>query len=304
MEYQTDADAQGNWELIIYDELDVGLHSISVRDNFNNEDNTLFKIQGAIPVETTQIDDVQTKESIVIQISGELAQTAVYSSLSLLAVMIGILVFNYFVADKIRVKKSGSKDITKKFAKKIMISSATLVAIMSVLILIISYRFISLNLVKSPISLKGIEEKVEVLVPSSGILRDPISLEPIAGVTMSAGDLTIETVEGGVFNFTDVNPNVGLLIKHADLIKPITYKPILQGYLDLLYNNQMMNAVIGSEDSASQTLIVLSVERIGELESTVSEDVYFNVIRVTTQRGEEKVVYNLIFTGKDWRIVF
>jgi len=271
-EYSTDVSANGNWQLDIPGQLDEGLHTIIVTDEYGNEDTALLFVQSDRDHSINESEAVSVADKNVSIIGSE-PSFLVYGILFLLVV--GLSAIIYF-ANKIRLYKSKNKKIFKRFSKIIIIFSVALLVLLAMYSI---FTFGKREWINQTNRLDQEYNKETVTVLFSGELRDPLSFESVAGVNLSAGEVNVLTQEGGQFIFSNLDRDKGIRINHPKLKKSLVYTPKDLEKSIILFDVDLFNGVIEIVDAMSRTNHSNVYSHLEpELRSVVSEDDIFKTI--------------------------
>lgn len=342
IEYNAQVSPEGNWEINIVDVLAPGLHTLFFTDNFGNEDDAFLYVQETI-IDNTVIGkdrEFQEPTTIVHQIETireTVPPVLIWGGLLLLIVLLIFLMINFLLAKKIRKQEKGKHDKSSKDSNIIIWLSGGVT-----IFVLVTFGFISIRggiVDDIGEQVLNISRKEEVALPISGTVRDPISLEPVIGVELSAGEVTIRTDEGGQFIFQEFYSLEIIRINHPELKKTVGLSFENGGRQDIFYSSSFYNAVITINEAQlrgeftrihallepalqkaitqtqlvslfedlqadsgvlTEVMTIRSVERVTEVTSRKSGKVYANVIRVTLDNAGIVEVYDFIFEDDNW----
>jgi len=324
--FTSNVDSSGNWSAEILDQLLPGLHTLHVSDDYGNEDSALLFI--------TESGDAHISNQVnVIDIPQQPQGFYGFGWVWLVAIG-GIFLLNAYAARKITIGERGTH--------KIVIQLSTWVSFVSVLLFV---GFLSAGLYRGfesgdiqDVVLPTEEAEVVELVSISGTLQDPIDFEPVDGVDLSSGDVSIRTNEGGQFVFSQIELRDGVRMTHPMLHKSIVFRPEESGRMDAYFDVGLYNKLIaitfaeaqGRYDEVAryldrdvdledfegafesifdganitdQELVVVKMYKLEDFDSVFNDKSYKNVIVLVVANRESLVERKFVFDGEDWRFV-
>jgi len=267
----SDVSSSGNWSAEILDELEPGLHTVHVSDNLGNEDSALLFI--------TEAGEIQMSDQVTVVAPDQ--QVVAYSGFNwTLLVIIGfIFLINAYISLKIRHEETGKHKIIKTLATYTSIVSFILFIGLATFGI---YKGTELGEAQKIIPNIASQDNPVKIASVSGILANPQTGDPVEGIDLRAGDVTIKTDNGGQFMFSSINILEGIRMTSPDLHKAILFIPEKEGRTDLMFDANLFNRIVEITYAESQ-------EKTNDIRDFLTDNLNTEALKATFEEKYEKI---------------
>ncbi len=144
----------------------------------------------------------------------------------------------------------------------------------------------------------------EKIVKVSGVVIEPFTRTPVAGVDLVVGDTSIKTSESGRFVFTGVGTQTGIRLTHPELLRALVLLPYTREggqELEILFNVPLLNALVTIIDFEARGNLDATYEYlIADIQDMVSrqdfEDAHKSIFKEEDITNQEIVIRRMHHT--------
>lgn len=304
---QVTADAQGGWELVLPDDLSAGMHTLQAVGEDGSTDEALLYIDRA---PQTQVQPPSIFGGGV-WVSG--GATPVVPPAFAAAMFVFLTAIALLAVNGVRLARKVDREERHRHRHARHAMAACLAA------LGISF-FAGVVVNQSAGTLRGLipasAPAPAVRASVAGAVVSPFRHEPVAGVDLVAGSLSVRTAEGGRFAFSDIDAGEGLRLTHPSLARALRIR--LPGVdvsgerhvnafpISLLFDARMYNALAYAVDAdarAGRGIFAPGDAAAQELDlARVEEDVQARAVDVLVRNRGEEAAYRLVLQDGEWQV--
>ncbi|GEM_PF-2187812 len=225
---EVQANPNGEWQAQLPQDLTPGMHTVVVTtENGESQEVAMYSLQKETRTLTNTVKEIPASYVYPLFFLFFLVLVLALNGIRLLA-----------------VRKTAPRQTKSQ-------SLSVLLILLAVTCAAVFVGYVTWDITKSKVGSQSRDDATKETVPAqnmerlSGAVIDPWSGTPVAGVNLVLGDVTINTQQGGRYNFTALSNGANIRLSHASLTKDVLIKPVADanGLMDIYFEPKTYAAV-------------------------------------------------------------